>query len=169
VRESPRFYDEGTFSIYQFRQTLQQTSQGYDAQAIVEAEPAIKELLKLDFEPKVFNTVRRNFRQTVNNTLKTHLLPMAEEQAQIILEQYDVARKYREQTLEQDVEEKIARNSRLQSEVKQKIDLYQTNIVSINECLKAMQIFEQLPIIIESDITRQAEIIADADSVEVVE
>ncbi|MEO1560899.1 MAG: dynamin-like GTPase family protein, partial [Cyanobacteria bacterium J06632_19] len=27
VRESPRFYDEGTFSIYQFRQTLQQTSQ----------------------------------------------------------------------------------------------------------------------------------------------
>ncbi len=27
VRESPRFYDEGTFSIYQFRQTLLQTSQ----------------------------------------------------------------------------------------------------------------------------------------------
>ncbi|MBE9202569.1 dynamin-like GTPase family protein [Synechocystis salina LEGE 06099] len=169
VRESPRFYDEGTFSIYQFRQTLQQTSQGYDAQVIVEAEPAIKELLKLDFEPKVFNTVRKNFRQTVNNTLKTHLLPMAEDQAQIILEQYDVARKYREQTLEQDAEEKIARNSRLQSEIKQKIDLYQTSIVSINECLKAMQIFEQLPVITESDITKQAEIIADADFVEVVE
>ncbi|AGF51505.1 slr0869 [Synechocystis sp. PCC 6803] len=169
VRESPRFYDEGTFSIYQFRQTLQQTSQGYDAQAIVEAEPAIKELLKLDFEPKVFNTVRKNFRQTVNNTLKTHLLPMAEEQAQIILEQYDVARKYREQTLEQDAEEKIARNSRLQSEIKQKIDLYQTSIVSINECLKAMQIFEQLPVITESDITKQAEIVADADFVEIVE
>ncbi|QHU99831.1 dynamin-like GTPase family protein [Synechocystis sp. CACIAM 05] len=159
VRESPRFYDEGTFSIYQFRQTLQQTSQGYDAQAIVEAEPAIKELLKLDFEPKVFNTVRKNFRQTVNNTLKTHLLPMAEEQAQIILEQYDVARKYREQTLEQDAEEKIARNSRLQSEIKQKIDLYQTSIVSINECLKAMQIFEQLPVISKVDfVTPVAEV-----------
>jgi hypothetical protein len=166
VRESPRFYDEGTFSIYQFRQTLQQTSQGYDAQAIVEAEPAIKELLKLDFEPKVFNTVRRNFRQTVNNTLKTHLLPMAEEQAQIILEQYDVARKYREQTLEQDAEEKIARNSRLQSEIKQKIDLYQTSIVSINECLKAMQIFEQLPIITESDITKSTEVIHEYNLVE---
>ncbi|MBD2654848.1 dynamin-like GTPase family protein [Synechocystis sp. FACHB-383] len=153
VRESPRFYDEGTFSIYQFRQTLQQTSQGYDAQAIVEAEPAIKELLKLDFEPKVFNTVRRNFRQTVNNTLKTHLLPMAEEQAQIILEQYDVARKYREQTLEQDAEEKIARNSRLQSEIKQKIDEYQTSILSINECLKTMQISYQLPIISSSDLS----------------
>jgi replication fork clamp-binding protein CrfC len=42
VRESPRFYDEGTFSIYQFRQTLQQTSQGYDCESMVEAEPAIR-------------------------------------------------------------------------------------------------------------------------------
>lgn len=64
---------------------------------------------------------------------------------------------------------KIARNSRLQSEIKQKIDLYQTSIVSINECLKAMQIFEQLPVITESDITKQAEIVADADFVEIVE
>ena len=35
VRESPRFYDENTFSIYQFRQTLQQTSQGYDCASMV--------------------------------------------------------------------------------------------------------------------------------------
>ena len=40
VRESPRFYEEGTFSIYQFRQTLQQTSQSYDCASMVEAEPA---------------------------------------------------------------------------------------------------------------------------------
>ncbi len=38
VRESPRFYDEGTFSIYQFRQTLQQTSQTFDCESMVEAE-----------------------------------------------------------------------------------------------------------------------------------
>ena len=57
VRESPRFYDEGTFSIYQFRQTLQQTSQGYDCESMVEAEPAIRQLLKLDFEPKVSATI----------------------------------------------------------------------------------------------------------------
>ncbi|MDJ0636456.1 MAG: dynamin-like GTPase family protein, partial [Xenococcaceae cyanobacterium MO_188.B29] len=56
VRESPRFYDEGTFSIYQFRQTLQQTSQSYDCASMVEAEPAIRQLLKLDFEPKVSTT-----------------------------------------------------------------------------------------------------------------
>ena len=66
VRESPRFYDEGTFSIYQFRQTLQQTSQGYDCASMVEAEPAIRQLLKLDFEPKVSTTIRQNFRQTIN-------------------------------------------------------------------------------------------------------
>jgi len=39
-------YDEGTFSIYQFRQTLQQTA---TTAKVVEAEPAIRQLLKLDF------------------------------------------------------------------------------------------------------------------------
>ncbi|MEQ9001075.1 MAG: dynamin family protein [Coleofasciculus sp. B1-GNL1-01] len=77
VRESPRFYDEGTFSIYQFRQTLEQTSQGYDAESMIAAEPAIRQLLKLDFEPKVEATIRRNFRQTMNQTLKTLLLHKA--------------------------------------------------------------------------------------------
>ncbi|HAN74529.1 MAG TPA: dynamin family protein, partial [Planktothrix sp. UBA8402] len=43
VRESPKFYDEGTFSIYQFRQTLLQTSSSYDVKAIVDAEPAIRQ------------------------------------------------------------------------------------------------------------------------------
>lgn len=71
VRESPRFYDEGTFSIYQFWQTLQQTSQGYDTESIIEAEPAIRELLKLDFEPKVSHSIRKSFHQTINRTIKT--------------------------------------------------------------------------------------------------
>ena len=71
MRESPRFYDEGTFSIYQFRQTLQQTSQSYDCESMVEAEPAIRQLLKLDFEPKVSDTIRRTFRQTINQTINT--------------------------------------------------------------------------------------------------
>jgi hypothetical protein len=61
VRESPRFYDEDTFSIYQFRQTLQQTSQGYDCENMVDAQPAIRQLLRLDFEPKVSQTIRKKF------------------------------------------------------------------------------------------------------------
>ncbi len=102
VRESPRFYDEGTFSIYQFRQTLLQTSQGYDAESIIEAEPAIRQLLKLDFEPKVSHTIRKSFRQTINQTLKTQLLPMADQQADEILQQYPQARAYLEKTLQQE-------------------------------------------------------------------
>jgi hypothetical protein len=71
VRESPRFYDEGTFSIYQFRQTLQQTSQSYGAESIIKAEPAIRQLLKLDFEPKIAATIRSHFRQGMNQTVKS--------------------------------------------------------------------------------------------------
>jgi replication fork clamp-binding protein CrfC len=156
VRESPRFYDEGTFSIYQFRETLQQTNQGYDAESIIAAEPAIRQLLKLDVEPKVFNTVRKTFRQKINQTLKTHLLPMAEKQADEILQQYDVARSYLEQTLEKEAEEKIARNSRLQGTVKGKIDVYNSAISAINECLKAMQLY-QLPLITQEEFSAQSE------------
>lgn len=156
VRESPRFYDEGTFSIYQFRETLQQTSQSYDAESIVTAEPAIRQLLKLDVEPKVFNTVRKTFRQKINQAIKTHLLPMAEKQADEILQQYDVARSYLQQTLEKEAEEKIARNSRLQGTVKGKIDAYNEAISAINECLKAMQLY-QLPLITQEEFSAQSE------------
>ncbi|BAZ52924.1 hypothetical protein NIES4103_55890 [Nostoc sp. NIES-4103] len=152
VRESPRFYDEGTFSIYQFRQTLQQTSQGYDAESVIEAEPAIRQLLKLDFEPKVSQTIRKSFRQTINQTLKTHLLPIADKQADEILQQYPQARTYLEQTLQQEAEEKILNNGRLLSAVEQKIMGYNSAVSSINSCLQAMQLYEHLlPIISDAD------------------
>ncbi len=158
VRESPRFYDEGTFSIYQFRQTLQQTSQGYDCSSMVEAEPAIRQLLKLDFEPKVSATIRKHFRQTINMTLKSQLLPMADQQADSILQQYDQARDYLGQTLEQEAQEKIARNVRLQGEIKEKIATYNKAISGINNCLQSMQVYEhQLPLISKEIL--QAEVI----------
>ncbi|MEH2142355.1 dynamin-like GTPase family protein [Nostoc sp.] len=144
VRESPRFYDEGTFSIYQFRQTLLQTSQGYDAESIVEAEPAIRQLLKLDFEPKVSQTIRKSFRQTINQTLKTQLLPMADQQADAILQQYPQARAYLEKTLQQEAEEKIANNRRLLSVLEENIAGYNSAASSINSCLNAMQLYDHL-------------------------
>ena len=148
VRESPRFYDEGTFSIYQFRQTLQQTSQGYDCASMVEAEPAIRQLLKLDFEPKVSTTIRRNFRQTINQTIKSHLLPIAQQQADKILQYYPQARKVLEQTLEQEAITKIALNQKLVSEVKQEIELYNNSINGLNSCLQSLDLSEyQLPVI----------------------
>jgi replication fork clamp-binding protein CrfC len=146
VRESPRFYDEGTFSIYQFRQTLQQTSQGYDAESTVEAESAIRQLLKLDFEPKVSQTIRSSFRQTINQTLKTQLLPMAEKQAEEILQHYFQARTYLEQTLEQEAQDKIKANQLMQEKVEQKIATYNRTVSSINSCLQAMSLNRhQLP------------------------
>ena len=153
VRESPRFYNEGTFSIYQFRQTLEQTSQSYDAESMVEAEPAIRQLLKLDFEPKVSQTIKKSFRQTINQTMKTQLLPMAEKQANEILQQYPHARAYLENTLEQEAEEKIANNERLLVSVKEKIEEYNIAVTGINSCLQAMQLYDHLlPIIGESEI-----------------
>jgi len=148
VRESPRFYDEGTFSIYQFRQTLLQTSQTYDAESIVEAEPAIRQLLKLDFEPKVSQTIRKSFRQTINQILKTQLLPMAEQQADEILQQYPQARAYLEKTLEQEAEAKIATNRRLLNVLEANIETYNSAASSINLCLQAMQLSDHfLPVI----------------------
>jgi hypothetical protein len=115
---------------------------------MVKAEPAIRQLLKLDFEPKVSTTIRQNFRQTINQTLKTQLLPMSEKQADEILQQYDKARKYLEQTLEQEAQEKIDRNARLKSDIYQKIQQYNLAVSGINSCLQAMQVYEhQLPAI----------------------
>ena len=153
VRESPRFYNEGTFSIYQFRQVLEQTSQGYDAESIVDAEPAIRQLLKLDFEPKVSHTIRQSFRQTINQTIKIQLLPMGEKQADEILQQYPQARAYLETILQQEAEEKIANNQRLLSQVEGKIAEYNTAVAGINGCLQAMQLYEHLlPIIGEEEV-----------------
>ena len=153
VRESPRFYNEGTFSIYQFRQVLEQTSEAYGANSIVEAEPAIRQLLKLDFEPKVSNTIRKSFRQTINQTIKTQLLPMGEKQADEILQQYPHARAYLEKTLQQEAEEKIANNQRLLSQVGEKIQEYNSAVAGINSCLQGMQLYEHLlPIIGEEEV-----------------
>ncbi len=165
MRESSRFYDEGTFSIYQFRQTLQQTSQSYDIESMIEAEPAIRQLLKLDFEPKVFQTIKRNFRQTINQTIKTNLLPMAGRQADEILQQYNQARAYLEQTLEQEAEEKLARNQRSLSEVEQKIADFNQAVEGINNCLQAMQLYDHvLPDIPQADAIIEAVVITDSDS-----
>ena len=156
VRESPRFYDKGTFSIYQFRQTLQQTSQGYDCDSMVEAEPAIRQLLKLDFEPKVSTTIRRNFRQTINMTIKSHLLPTAQQQADKILQYYPQARKVLEQTLEQEAIAKIALNQKLLLEVKQQIEQYNQAVNGLNNCLRSLNLSEyQLPAIEQQETTSE--------------
>lgn len=153
VRERPEFYTEGTISMWQLRQTLQQACRGYDYQSMIEAEPAIRQLLKLDFEQKVKDTVLRTYRQTINQTLNTHLLLSSETQAENILQKYDQARDYLAQTLEKEAGDKIKNNQRLLAEVEQKIANYNKTILSINSCLEAMQLDrKKLPTISPSDL-----------------
>jgi len=148
VRETSQFYSEGTFSIYQFRETLKQTSQTYDVNAMIEAEPAIRQLLKLDFEPKVNRTIREVFLQTINNTIKNNLLPLAEKMKENILDKHDLARENLQQTLEQEVREKIAYNQQLMTEIKADCQSYNEAISGINNCLEAMEVYERkLPLI----------------------
>lgn len=147
VRESPRFYDEGTFSIYQFRKVLQQTSQSYDCVSMKDAEPAIRQLLKLDFEPKVNHTIQSTFRQTANQTLKTHLLPLVKQQEEMILQQYNRARSHLEKTLEREAQEQLDSNQVQLQEVQNKMADYNEVVSGINSCLQAMLLDRyQLPL-----------------------
>jgi replication fork clamp-binding protein CrfC len=173
VRERPTFYtDASGIGIWQLQQTLQQACRGYDYQSMIESEPAIRQLLKLDFEYKVKDTVIRTFRQTINQTLNTHLLGGADKQADKILQQYDRAREYLAQTLEKEAQSKVDNNRRLQGEVKQNIDAYNAAVSNINQCLEAMQLTrKKLPIISESDLLVATVIpdVIDAESSVVVD
>ena len=154
VRERPEFYTEGTNSIYQLRQTLQQACRGYDYQSMIEAEPSIRQLLKLDFELKVKDTILRTFRQSINQTLNTHLLSSADKQADAILQEYDHARDYLAQTLEKEAQVKLDKNRSLQVDLKVSISAYNAAVSNINGCLEAMQLSrKKLPVISESDLS----------------
>ncbi len=153
VRERPEFYMEGTTSIWQLRQTMQQACRGYDYQNMIEAEPAIRQLLRLDFEQKVKETAMRTFRQTINQTINTPLLDGAAELADKILQQYDQARAYLARTLDREAEERIRANQVRKGELKTSIDQFNQAVTSINTCLEAMVLDrKRLPQITDADL-----------------
>jgi hypothetical protein len=153
VRERPEFFTEGTSSLFQLRQTLQQACRGYDHYNMIEAEPAIRQLLKIDFEEKVRETVMRSFRQVINQSLNNNLLPAAAQQAEQILSQYDAARAYLARTLEKEAEEKIRQNQRHLAEVEQKIAAFNEAAGGINAYLEAMQLDRhRLPMLHQADL-----------------
>jgi replication fork clamp-binding protein CrfC len=138
VRECPEFFADETASLFQLQQTLQQACQGYDYQSMIDAEPAIRQLLKMDFEQKVSTTVMRTFRQTINQTLNIHLLPGVRQQVEVISEQYDRARQYMATVLQKEAEEKLRSSQRLLAELEQMMDRYNESIAGVNGCLEAM-------------------------------
>jgi replication fork clamp-binding protein CrfC len=153
VRERPEFFTEGTSSLFQLRQTLQQACRGYDHYNMIEAEPAIRQLLKIDFEEKVRETVMRSFRQVINQSLNNQLLPAAAVQAEQILSQYDHARAYLAKVLEKEAEEKIRQNQRLLADVEQKIGVFNEAVEGINGCLEMMQLDRhRLPTLNQADL-----------------
>jgi hypothetical protein len=174
VRERPEFYMEGTTSIWQLRQTMQQACRGYDYKNMIEAEPAIRQLLRLDFEQKVKETAMRTFRQTINQTINTPLLDGAAELADKILQQYDQARAYLARTLDREAEERIRANQVYKGELETSIDQFNQAVTSINTCLEAMALDrKRLPPITDADLaiippepeaTADAAIATDASS-----
>jgi hypothetical protein len=135
------------------RQTLQQACRGYDHYNMIEAEPAIRQLLKIDFEEKVRDTVMRSFRQVINQSLNNQLLPGAAEQADQILAQYERARAYLAKVLEKEAEEKIRQNQRQLAEVEQSIGVFNQAVEGINSCLEAMQLDRhRLPTLNQSEL-----------------
>ncbi len=148
VRECPEFFADETASLFQLQATLQQACQGYDYQSMIDTEPAIRQLLKMDFEQKVSTTVMKTFRQTINQTLNIHLLPAVRQQVEVISEQYDRARQYMAAVLQKEAEEKLRNSQSLLAELEQDMSRYNTAIAGVNACLEVMGCDRQkLPLI----------------------
>jgi hypothetical protein len=149
VGENQKLYEEPTF--YQFCQTLLLAAKGFAAADIIAAQPAIRQLLKLDFQDKV-KTTNNIFRQVINNAIKTDLLPMAKQEADKILEQFDVARANLEATIRKNAGTIIEENQKRQKEIQMKIEAYNEAIKGINNCLEAMQLYSKnLPLVKETE------------------
>ncbi len=140
MRERPEFFAEGTASIFQLRQTLQQSCRGYDYNSMVEAEPAIRQLLKLDFEQKVKETVMFTFRSSINQTLNSHLLNAAQDLTDSILQKHEQARIYLSKTLEKEAQEKISVIQNQKDTIEKNIETYNQSVLEINLSLERMLI-----------------------------
>jgi predicted amidophosphoribosyltransferase len=151
VRERPDFFAEETASIFQLRQTLQQACRGYDYQNMVDAEPAIRQLLKLDFEEKVKGTILKTFRQSINQTLNHHLLNASKNIAETILNQYDQAHAHLVDILEKEAQEKVKRLQQEQAEIQDKIYLYNESIEQLNDYLLTLNLEQKVLISIKKD------------------
>ncbi|WP_413166216.1 dynamin family protein [Capilliphycus salinus ALCB114379] len=153
IRERPEFYSEGTVSVFQLRQVLQEACRGYDYESMVKAEPAIRQLLKIDFDPKIGETILRTYRPTVNKTLIHHLLEPSRTLANYILQQHDKACEHLAKTLDKEASAQLEANEKQKVELKQKIEAYNQAVKGINQCLEMMKLDRQtLPDISEMDL-----------------
>lgn len=153
VRERPDFYSESTVSIFQLRETFKAACQGYGLQPMDQAQPAIRQLLKIDFEPKVKETILQTFRASIGQVLINYLRDGANQQANFILQRHDEARVHLAQILEKEAAEQIEWNNQLKSELKDKIECYNQAVTEINKSLVLLDLDRHsLPLITSTDM-----------------
>jgi len=136
IRETALFYQEGTVPLFQLRQTLYEACQSTDFQGMLTAEPAVRQLLEIDFSKKVKHTIMSRFRTTINATINSHLLPGADHLVGVIIAQYEPARINLERTIEQDAERKLEEIKKEKDNVEANIGTYNQAVDSVNQDLQ---------------------------------
>ena len=131
IRETALFYAEGTVPHFQLRQTLYQACQSTDFQGMLTAEPAVRQLLEIDFKQKVHHTIMHRFRTTINETINSHLLPGADHLVGVIMALFHPAHGLLEHNIEKDAQRKL-------EEIQQQKDAVDANIGSYNQAVDSI-------------------------------
>lgn len=136
IRETALFYAEGTVPHFQLRQTLYQACQSTDFQGMLTAEPAVRQLLEIDFRKKVHHTIMHRFRTTINATINDHLLPGAHHLVGVIMAQFKAAHVRLEDKIEKDAERRIQEIQQQKKAVDANIGTYNQAVDSVNQDLQ---------------------------------
>ncbi|MEA5523121.1 dynamin family protein [Limnoraphis robusta] len=136
IRETALFYAEGTVPAFQLRQTLYEACQSTDFQGMLTAEPAVRQLLEIDFRKKVHHTIMHRFRTTIDETINHHLLLGVDEQVKAIIAQFHHAHALLEHNIEKDAERQIKAIQQQKKAVEANIGTYNQAVDSVNQDLQ---------------------------------
>ncbi|MFZ1029458.1 MAG: dynamin family protein [Limnoraphis robusta] len=136
IRETALFYAEGTVPHFQLRHTLYEACQSTDFQGMLTAEPAVRQLLEIDFRKKVHHTIMHRFRTTINATINDHLLPGADHLVGVIMAQFKAAHALLEDKIEKDAERKLEEIKKEKDKVDANIGSYNQAVDSVNQDLQ---------------------------------
>jgi predicted RNA-binding protein with RPS1 domain len=172
VIESPDLYDhEDSVWLYQFKETLQEASRSKDVKRILEAEPSIRQMLDIDFQNKLDETLSVSFKSKIIKSMKSLLINMAKKKQQVILNQIEQARVNKRKLIEQCAQQKIAQKKIDLKAIKESIKKYNQAVLGINQCLNSMGLSAYiLPVVVEEQVnlsTSQNQIQLDNNVVEV--
>lgn len=153
VIESPDLYDgEDSVWLYQFREALQEASKSRDIKRMVDAEPAIRQQLEIDFQSKFEQTIGSNFSAKIIKILSDELLQMAKDKRQLIWEQSELARTNKLRNIEKEAQKKVDERNQKLIKIEEKIINYNNAITGINSYLEGMKLDNyKLPIIPHND------------------